>query len=568
MKLPLTQVTWLIYSGLLLALLWGAPAEAFDVRAEVDKNPVIADESFTLTITANDDLPRNAFRSDALTRHFIVGATSVDRSTQLINGQMSRQTRWQLTLIARNPGQYEIPSFTIEGRRTSPIVVDVVAPGDSESQRGPVFVTAEVDNQTPYVQQQVRYTVRLHIAQTLESGSISPPEVEHADIQQASNDEDRQDIIDGQRYRVITRTYFITPRRSGPLSIQGSRFDGQIRDNTSRSFATFSRPQTVSALAADIDIDVQAQPQNYQGHWLPSEQVTLNEEWDDSQRLIVGEPISRRITLTAQGVRDEQLPDIEIMLPEGMRYYPERTERDSFSRQGQRFAQAQFRGVIIPARAGTFQLPAIDVQWWDVERQQQRSATIPAREIEVHEPAGGLASPFAQAELGEANNPPPSAMAPMIVAPSKPGYWRTATLIFGCLWLVTLAAALWLWATKHRKARPIAVPEPDGQVPKSSRQPLQALKHACAGSDAQAAHQALQRWLQSRPGAYQSARQLADTLHSQALHDALDGLEHALYAANKEPWRGGPQLWQAIQRLHQQPAKATTDAKLPSLYLN
>ncbi|MCC5879478.1 MAG: protein BatD [Idiomarina sp.] len=553
---------------MLIAWLPGA-AMALNVSAEIDKNPVIVDESFTLTITADDDLPRNAFRSDVLLNHFIVGATSVDRSSQIINGQMSRQTRWRLTLIARRPGQYEIPSFDIDGQRTSPIVVDVIEPGESEGDRGPVFITASIDSDTPYIQQQVRYTVRLHLAHNLESGSISPPQVSNADIQQASSDEDTQELVDGQRYRVITRTYFITPRRSGEILIEGSRFDGQIRDTSQRSFTSFSRPQTVSALAPDITLDVRPQPAQFTGDWLPSEHVALSEDWDETQTFTVGEPINRRISMIAQGVRDEQLPELSHNYPTTMRYYAERTERESFSRQGQRFARAQYRGVIIPAQAGTFELPEIKVNWWDINAEQMRTARIPARTIEVTEPPGGQPSPFAQPQTLDNDSAPLSP--PQLSVPAETSapdhHWRTAATTFAVLWILTLLAFVYMLMFKRpHQEKQKDLSHTSGLVPAASRQPLQKLKQACQGQDAHAAHQALNQWIASRQGAPTSAENFARQMNSPELLAAVETLHAAIYAAEKPQWQGGSQLWQAVQALHKPlPAKAG-DQTIPELY--
>lgn len=560
----------IIWIGLLTLVT--SQAWAISVTATVDKNPVIVDESFTLTITADDDLPRTSFRPDELLNNFVVGGTSVDRSTQLIQGQMSRQTRWRVTLVARRAGQFEIPSFTIENQRTAPIVLDVVEASASDSQRGPVFITAEVDNESPYIQQQIRYTVRLHLANSLETGSISPPQIENADIQQANNDDDSQTLIDGQRYRVITRTYFITPRRSGQFYINGSRFDGQIRDNSSHAFATLSRPQTVTALAPDIELTVRPQPADFDATWLPSEQVTLEETWQDDQRFIVGEPINRQITLTSQGVRHEQLPDIEFSYPANLRYYPERTDRDSFSRAGQRFAQAIFRGVIIPSQAGTYSLPPVEVSWWDVASEELRTARIEGREIEVHEPAGGMASPTSM-PLANASNGPTEQPSIASQGATQQSWWSISASIFLALWLVTLASLIGV-ILYHRKAKnqtgakakPV---KSANQVPLASRKPLKSLKSACYSGDPEKAQQALIAWAKSKntQGSLQGGLQsVARELNSIELEQAILELEASLYSKDRHAWAGGPALWQAIQKLHHIGPEQRKKSELPSLY--
>lgn len=546
-----------------------AQAQSLNVRVEVDKNPVIVNESFLLTITADDELPRTAFRSDPLHGEFVVGATSVDSSTRLINGQLNRQTRWQVTLVARRPGTYQIPSFDIYGQMTQPIDIEVIETSGSGDARGPVYLTATLDNESPYIQQQLRYEVKLYLAHTLETGSINPPEVENADIQQTSTDEESQEIIDGQRYRIISRTYLITPRRSGPLTIQGSRFDGQVRDETQRSFASFNRARSVTAIAPDLDIQVKPQPDDFRGRWLPSEHVVLEEEWDDQQHFIAGEPINRRITLTAQGVRAEQLPDVSVEYPTGMRYYPERTERDSYSRGGERLAQAVFRGVVIPSQPGTYTLPAVEVNWWDVRADEPRTETLPERTIEVHPPAGGMSSPTAQQELGEDPAPLAEPIAEPTAESSVPvqnALWSPWTSLLLGLWLVTLALSAWLGYLLLKQRSPDTAKHSKRSVPAASRAPLQQLKIACKQNNPAQAKQALLAWARSRHSEFHGGLEaLAVQLGNDDFTHAVQELHQHLYSQNKTPWKGGKQLWQAMQQLHR-PSRASRKKSLQPLY--
>ena len=92
-----------------------------NVTATVDKNPVVANESFVLTVTADDDVDTTAFDTSALTRDFSVGRTSVSSPTSMINYQTTRNTKWTTVLIARKPGRYQIPPLSIAGNYTQAI---------------------------------------------------------------------------------------------------------------------------------------------------------------------------------------------------------------------------------------------------------------------------------------------------------------------------------------------------------------------------------------------------------------------------------------------------------------
>ena len=77
----------------------------------------------------------------------------------------------------------------------------------------------------------------------------------------------------------------------------------------------------------DIKLNVKPIPIDYQGQWLPSELLSLHQEWQPSpDEFKVGEPITRTITLTVAGLSEEQLPEIN---------YGNATRAKSLSRSGQ-----------------------------------------------------------------------------------------------------------------------------------------------------------------------------------------------------------------------------------------
>ena len=107
-------------------LLWAFSSMTFaqidELSATVDKNPVLADESITLSVVASGSASRDAFDATPLNADFIVGRTSVSSQTQMINFDTTRTTIWTTTLIPRKPGRFVIPAFTIDGKRSDPIL--------------------------------------------------------------------------------------------------------------------------------------------------------------------------------------------------------------------------------------------------------------------------------------------------------------------------------------------------------------------------------------------------------------------------------------------------------------
>src|SRR5690606_17254443 len=104
--------------------------------------------------------------------------------------------------------------------------VSAAAPAPARA-GGVVFIEAEADATSPYVQQAVGYTVRLYYATSLISGQLDQDPPEGATLQRVGEDMQYQREIAGRRYTVVERRYLLIPERSGALTIPGARFRGQ-----------------------------------------------------------------------------------------------------------------------------------------------------------------------------------------------------------------------------------------------------------------------------------------------------------------------------------------------------
>lgn len=555
-------ISWLIFFCAMATSTFvnNAHAESLSVTANVDKNPVIAGESLTLIIRANERLPRNALTIPSDLGRLVLRNTGYQQSSSTVNGQTQNTTEWRLTLLAREPGNTEIPAFDVAGQLTQPIRLEVLTPVDT-GEAPDYFMTLTLDTQSPYVQQQIRAQLRLHFAMNPEGGSVNFPSVEHLQIEQIGQDQQTQELIDGKRYLVITRNYAITPRRSGELTIPAIYFDGQIRRMPTTGFSALGRIEPVSMGTNAKALNVRPRPVEFTGTWLPTPRLSLEEAWEpDTQRFTVGEPITRRITITAAGLRPEQLPELEDDYPQGLRVYPDRGQSEQIAARGTNLARAVFATAIVPANAGTYELPEVRIPWWNTETDQAEVAVLPARTIEVINPPGGLQVPGSiqdEAAAEHAINTLPTTIEPVVVYRS--GIWPWVSLGLALLWALTLA-----FLVLRRRQQP---QKPRG-IPATAREPLQALKSACMKNDPRAARLALLNWHKARTGQVaRGVHDVAEQLHSETLQASVKELERALYRADQEDWQGGKSLWQIIQSIHKNQATDTQDdAALPPLY--
>lgn len=431
--------------GFLVLVLISFHSYSLEVTAQVDKNPVLLDEAFILTVTAIGDVNREAFKSDVLLKDFVVGNTSVSSQTQMINFDTTRSTTWRTTLFPRREGSFIIPALTINGVKTSAISLQVLpAPTSTSTEQRDFFVTSELAKNSAYVQEHITYTVKLYMANNIERGSLQAPEMQDATIQQIGEDRQFSDIVNGKRFQVIERKYAIIPQSSGNFAIQAPIFSGEVLATNSRqSFGFFNRTRNITRRGTQLTLDVKPIPANITGQWLPSEFVELTETWPNDKNFVVGEPITRTYTLTVVGQTEEQLPEIKSIYPPSLKTYPDQSETVSTQKNGQIIAQRIQSTAIIPSTPGSIVLPGATVNWFNTRTQQVEQASIPARTIMVEpskeaETSSPLPNPAVtdtrdSSEKPDLNNP--------LIQPAN-NIWIGLTVTFALLWLITLIMLL------------------------------------------------------------------------------------------------------------------------------
>lgn len=545
----------LISLSCLVVLSTQVSAQPSEVIASVDKNPVMADESFNLTITANDDVERSAFDPSVLMKDFVVGRTAVSSQTQMINFNTTRTTTWTTVLIPRKQGRFTIPAFEVDGQRTQAIQLMVIPVSASSAAQGrDIFVTTELDVNEAYLQQQLRYTVKLYLGQELQRGSLANPSLENADIRQIGKDKEYSEIKDGRRYRVIERTFAIIPQQSGNFIIEGPLFEGEIIDNSRQSFGFFNRSTPVNRVGSSQNITVLPIPANYSHHWLPSDFVQINEEWQgDQTQYHAGEPITRTITLTAIGVVEEQLPTVNGNYPDNVKTYPDQAETTTIEKDQTLIAQRKESVAIIPSKAGKLVLPAVQVPWFNVLTKKTEFTSLPEKTLTIL-PAvnqGTQASPIARVTLTpetKSSDVDNTATLPTPIV-AENNIWQIVSLILVILWLLTLI--FWVLHIKYRARNGYINLPSHNQVNKVNEPNNNAhwnqLKKALNQSDKNQVTNLLPQFLAKMLG--QPHFTLSQSLHylnDENLNTAVEHMLAAQYSASSKEWNGAA-LAQALQ---------------------
>nr|WP_284730725.1 BatD family protein [Shewanella jiangmenensis] len=519
------------------------------IEASVDKNPVGRDESLILTVVADDEVEASRLDTSPLLRNFLVGRTSISRSTRIVNFSSEKETRWQVLLAPRDSGSFTIPAFSIDGVRSNPIEITVSAESEINRDTQYLYVTSELLSPLVYVGQMALYKIKLYLGLDLQRGEISAPELAGAQIKQLGDDKDGSEIVDGRRFRVIERTYGIIPDTAGELEVKAPVFEGDVLVPSPRNGGMFnfneSRPMRVSGESRTLK--VLDKPADWQGPWLVADLVALTEEFPDHiEEFTVGTPITRTLSLVATNVDETSLPALEPQLPPELKNYPEKPERSSYLREGQLVSQLKLTQAIVPMEPGTFEIPALQVAWFNPQLGKRQLAVIAPRTIRVTGPAKAEAA----------------ALPPQAAEPQGWQWWPWLAAILGLGWALTAIG----WAVTARRWKADARLSPAGNsragenergfmqtASKSNagnvhqKAALAELKRACDGNDGREMLSAVLGYLSLRQGesvTLESAGRL-----SLPLAAALSQIQRALYGSDAAQQPDGAALYKAIQML-------------------
>ena len=527
---------------------------ASQVSATIDKNPVVVNESFILKITIDDDVDTNALNTSVLLKDFVVGRTSVNSQTSMVNFKTTRTTTWNTLLISKKAGDFIIPPLTIEGIQSQAIQVKVLAEKDPRAdQQKDLFITSEVSTKEVYVQQQLTLTVKLHFSAELKRGSLTEPTLEGASITQIGKDKEEDTIINGRRYRVIERTYAISPKNSGEFVLKSPVFSGEILLPSTRrnNMFSFSETKPVSVIGDEIPLVVRPIPDTFQGTWLPSDLLAIHQDWQpDVTTFQVGEPITRSITLTAAGLSEEQLPVLEMTVPKGLKVYPDQAQLHTGMSSGHLVSQKVRNFAIVASKPGEYKLPEINIPWWNTVTNRYQVATIAAQTITV--------LPNNEMEEEAPINPENREVVPAQTVIITQASWLQ--WLFLALWLITAFA----WFISARLAKPSLENAPKNEI-KNSNVYL-SLMAACKKNQGLEVLTLISPWintLQSQAGKTITAT-LDDGLleiDNSIFQKEIQSLQQCYYGKEQKDWQG-KKLLSLIQDINKQGLKANRETLL------
>lgn len=491
-----------------LCALLATPASFAQIYATVSKNRLTQNELFQLRIVSDKKVSGNQLDLSVLDNDFqILGRPSFGTSLNIINGTRTTRSEWNINIAAKHTGVITLPAFTIDGESSQPIALQVVKDATLPNNQDLVSITTHFDELTLYPKQSTIMHVELVIkadTRGLQDPQITPPSAQGVQLESAAEPIQSQQIINGIQSTVVKQDFRITALKPGSFSVTEPQFAGQLLYS---GYNGDTRIVPLQTKAQTFTISVMDKPSQYQGVWLPTSYLNLTQQWQDSagkvlsgdhQQTMVGDPLTRIITLVVRGVSQEQVPTITVDYPSSLRVY---SEKPAYQALDNGDLSVTVKQVLIPNQSGDISIPGVTLNWWDTKAQTERKSILSSLTLQVAKQPGSapaLATPPVIAANPKENCP----VVTSAVDSENSKAWRYLTFTFATLWLATLL--VWFY---RNSGKTTAKSEP-GEKPTEL---FSALQQAIKDNDGFKVNALMTEWVKQRPLTEEQRVQLEQT---------------------------------------------------------
>ncbi|HPQ71611.1 MAG TPA: BatD family protein [bacterium] len=393
---------------ILLALTTAASAARDQVRLELEVQPrsVLVGDSVEISIVVEGD--RKAQPQLEGAEAFRIVGTQSGSSVRIINGVISISNTFTYTAVAQRAGTATLTA-TLKQRgrtlRSEPVSVlvaqagqapatpppsgSVSVPTDAQGRAKPMFMRAILSADKPYVGEQLTVEYRVYIREGVRPRNFSLNEVPEftgfvAHELITSNRLNFEGVtIDDTPYRAATvKRYALFPVAPGEASIGSLGMQMSVA-RTSRGrgwdpfedFFDLSQGRTVQTASQPVSVTVLPLPAaGRPADWREGVGTYKVSAQLDRGETAVGEPVELKIVVEGYGNVDS-IPRPQLALDEAIRVYSEKAKPEVVAGYDLVSSKKTFEIILIAAKPGEYEIPAIRVPFWDPKEKGYRVAT-------------------------------------------------------------------------------------------------------------------------------------------------------------------------------------------------
>ncbi len=399
-------------------------AEEVVLESFVDKQTVALDDQLVLTIrikgAADTSSPEISSRGN-----FDVLSQGFAPSMRVVNGVVSVSKEYTYILAPRATGKFQIGPITVKSNgqeyKTGPLEVTVTQrtlyqlpplpkgapfpgmpnqnpalpalPSNPSGQASPanrkdVFATAEVDNSTPYVGQQILYQFRVYTNKNMANGKFELPDFKDFQAEEIQKGRSFVQEMGGGKYQVNEFSIILIPKIPGQQVIEPTTIKGDVEemDDLSSAFSdpfftmrhSIAKPRILKT--QEVNVQVRELPANAPSGFKGLVGNFRLESGISTQALSTGETATLTLKLSGDGnFQDAQLA--ETFQLAGAKIYEDKPSVDLQKNLSGLSGTKSFGFAIVPEVPGRLKIPSLSIVYFDPKKETYE--TLRSQEVEI-----------------------------------------------------------------------------------------------------------------------------------------------------------------------------------------
>jgi hypothetical protein len=399
----------LLMALILLAATTAASQDEVSIQIALSRDTISINEQVYLTITVSSsrqDLPKPELPNLSM---FNVYSQGTSTNISIVNGKMTSSYSSQYLLQPIRQGTFPIRPVTIaynqKRYQSNELVLTVLSSGagtpgalkqEAVTQGGQgkdMFLTAELNKKTAYVNEQVTLTIKyFHAVQLYSQPEYTAPQTTDFWSDVLDPQKSYYQIINGRRYNVVEITTALFPTRAGDLTIGPAMVSAMVavkkapqRNDPFSIFDDFftqseqqmarSQPLTLKALP----LPTENKPSGFTG---TVGNYTINAT-ADKNIVEMNQPVTVTYKINGTG-NIKTVAEPGISESQDFRIYRASTDEKISKIDGQVGGTKIFEEVFIPKRAGQLTIPPVTLDFFDPKARKYKSISTGSIALEVH----------------------------------------------------------------------------------------------------------------------------------------------------------------------------------------
>ena len=347
---------------------------------------------------------------------FNVYSQGTSTNISIVNGRMETSYSYQYLLQPKKAGTFAIGSVTIDYNRarykSNALTLTVIDSGSSQpaprslkeegvtptGEEKDMFLTADVDKKTAYVNEQITLHLKFyHAVQLYSQPEYTAPQTTDFWTDMLEPQKTYYTAVNGRRYRVIEITSALFPTRSGDLTIGPAIISATIpvkrvvnrKDPFSLFDDFFTQGESQTVRSRPITIKVLPLPSENRPATFSGTVGNFSIEANpDKTTVDMNQPVTVTYKIGGTGnIKTVAEPNIGDLMD--FRIYRASTDEKISKLNGIVGGTKIFEEVYIPKRAGRLSIPPVKLDFFDPGTRRYKSISSQPVQLDVKPAAGG-----------------------------------------------------------------------------------------------------------------------------------------------------------------------------------